>query len=70
MGGGKVVDRQNKQGLRQVKEDIRIGKSTYVMSRNPREYNQSSGNQSKSRDIKRSMSHFDDGSRWEPKLSQ
>ena len=32
--------------------------------------NQSNGMQSKSRDITRSRSQFDDGSRWEPKLSQ
>ena len=32
--------------------------------------NQSSGKQSKSRDITRSRSQSEDGSRWEPKLSQ
>ena len=82
--GAKVVDRENNQRLRQVKEAIiRISQSPRAMNQDPGAYslsniyrplfttnNQSNGKQSQSCNIMRSWSQSDDGSRLEPKLLQ
>ena len=77
--GQKVVDRENKQRLREVKEAIRISQPPQVMSRDQSgggacnlsnayrplftTRKQSSGKQSTSRDITRSRPKSDDGFR-------
>ena len=73
---GKIADRENNQGLRQVKDAIRIRQSPQVMNQDKDAYNlsniykplftickESCGKLSTSCDITRSRSQSDDGSR-------